>query len=45
MSATYRFLLNMWISKRIDLVFLDNMVTNDKITVEDKELIVATPQV
>ena len=41
----YNFLLNMWIMKRIDEAYLTNMVTKGRITEEEKQMILATPQV
>jgi len=41
----YPFLLNMWIMKRIDENYLTNMVALGRITEEEKQMILATPQV
>lgn len=41
----YGFLLNMWIMKRIDEVYLTQMVTLKRITEEEKQMIMATPQI
>ena len=41
----YGFLLNMWIMKRLDEVYLTSMVTLKRITEEEKLMILATPQV
>lgn len=41
----YGFLLNMFIMKRIDEVYLSQMVTLKRITEEEKQMILATPQV
>jgi len=41
----YNFLLNMWIMKRIDEAYLTNMVTKGRITEEEKQMILVTPQV
>lgn len=41
----YNFLLNMWIMKRIDEAYLTSMVTKGRITEEEKQMILATPQV
>lgn len=41
----YNFLLNMWIMKRIDEAYLTNMVNKGRITEEEKQMILATPQV
>lgn len=40
----YAFLLNMWIMKRIDEVYLTQMVTLKRITEEEKQMILASPQ-
>ena len=40
----YGFLLNMWIMKRIDEQYLAQMVTLKRITEEEREMILATPQ-
>jgi hypothetical protein len=40
----YGFLLNMWIMKRIDEVYLTTMVSLNRITEEEKQMILATPQ-
>lgn len=40
----YGFLLNMWIMKRIDEVYLTQMVTLKRITEEEKQMILASPQ-
>lgn len=41
----YEFLLNMWIMKRINEDYLVTMVVLKKITEEEKQMILATPQV
>ena len=41
----YNFLLNMWIMRRINETYLDGQVTRGTITAEQKDMIVATPQV
>ena len=41
----YGFLLNMWIMKRIDENYLGSMVTLKRITEEEKQMILATPQI
>lgn len=41
----YNFLLNMWIMKRIDEAYLTTMVTKGRITEQEKQMILATPQV
>lgn len=40
----YGFLLNMWIIKRIDEIYLTQMVALNRITEEEKQMILATPQ-
>lgn len=40
----YGFLLNMWIMKRIDEIYLTQMVALKRITEEEKQMILATPQ-
>lgn len=41
----YQFLLNMWIMKRVDENFLQGQVVKGRITEEEKQMILATPQV
>lgn len=41
----YNFLLNMWIMKKIDESYLQNKVTQGKITQAEYDMIVATPQI
>jgi len=42
----YRFLLNMWIMKRVDEAYLQTMVTKGRITQQaEYDMIIATPQV
>ena len=41
----YGFLLNMWILRRIDETYLTTMVTLKRITEEEKQMILVTPQV
>lgn len=41
----YNFLLNMWIMKKVDEVYLTNMVTKGRITEQEKQMILVTPQV
>lgn len=43
-NAVYPFLLNMWILKRLDEQYLTTMVTLKRITDEEKQMILATPQ-
>ena len=40
----YPFLLNMWIMKRLDEPYLTQMVALKRITEEEKEMILSTPQ-
>lgn len=40
----YGFLLNMWIMKRINEAYLTQMVALKRITEEEKQMILATPQ-
>lgn len=41
----YGFLLNMWIMKRLDEQYLTQMVALKRITVEEKDMILAIPQI
>ena len=41
----YNFILNMWIMRRIDEVYLEGQVQRGHITKEQKEMILATPQI
>lgn len=41
----YQFLCNMWVMKRIDEPYLDVQVTKSRITADEKQMIMATPQV
>lgn len=41
----YQFLLNMWIMKRITDTKLQEMVTKSRITQQEYDMILATPQV
>ncbi len=43
-SAAYNFLLNMWIMNRIDESYLTGQVTKGRLTNDEKEMILATPQ-
>jgi hypothetical protein len=45
MSDMYGFLLNMWIMRRIDEAYLTVQVTKNRITEEEKQMILATPQI
>jgi len=40
----YQFLLNMWIMGRIDEAYLATQVIKGRITEEEKNMILATPQ-
>lgn len=40
----YAFLLNMWIMKKIDEAFLQVQVAKGRITQQEYDMIVATPQ-
>lgn len=41
----YNFLLNMWIMKRIDEEYLTARVAKGQITEQEKQMIIATPQI
>lgn len=41
----YGFLLNMWVMKRIDEAYLTTQVEKSRITEEEKNMILATPQI
>lgn len=41
----YQFLLNMWIMRKIDEAFLQGQITKGRVTQEEYDMIVATPQV
>ena len=40
----YAFLLNMWIMKKVDEAYLQAQVTKGRITQQEYDMIVATPQ-
>lgn len=40
----YVFLLNMWIMKRIDENYLNQVTVLNRITIEERDMILATPQ-
>ena len=40
----YNFILNMWVMGRIDAAYLDKAVRAGRITEEEKDMILATPQ-
>ena len=44
-SPVYNFLLNMWIMRRIDENYLNTMVAMGRLTKEEKDMIMATPQI
>lgn len=41
----YAFLLNMWMMGKIDEVYLGEMVIRKRITEQEKDMIIATPQI
>ena len=41
----YPFFLNMWIMRRIDEAYLDGQVAKKRISEDEKDMIMATPQV
>jgi hypothetical protein len=41
----YQFLLNMWVMKRVDETYLQGQVTKGRITQQEYEMIIATPQI
>lgn len=41
----YNFLLNMWVMRRINETYLDGQVARGNITLEQKQMITATPQI
>ena len=41
----YQFLLNMWILRKIDEVYLTRMVEKRYLTEEEKSMILVTPQI
>lgn len=44
-SPVYGFLLNMWVMKRLDEDYLKTMVTLGRITEEEKQMILVSPQI
>ena len=40
----YTFLLNMWIMRKVDEDYLQGQVDRKRITLEEKQMITATPQ-
>ena len=41
----YQFLLNMWVMKKVNEVYLQGQVTRGRITQEEYNMIIATPQI
>lgn len=41
----YNFLLNMYVMRRIDEYYLTEMVKRNRITEQEKQMILATPQI
>lgn len=41
----YQFLANMWIMRKVDEEYLQAMVEKGFITIEEKEMIIAIPQI
>ena len=41
----YTFLLNMWIMKKVDEVYLQGQVDRKRITVEERDMILSSPQI
>lgn len=41
----YTFLLNMWIMRKVDENYLQGQVDRKRITVDERDMIIATPQV
>lgn len=41
----YPFFLNMWIMRRIDEDYLDGQVAKERISEDEKDMIMATPQI
>jgi len=44
MSLVYNFVLNMWIMKRVDATFVQAQVSMGRLTQEEADMILATPQ-
>ena len=44
MSDMYGFLCNMWVMRKVDEPYLTRMVEKGFITAEEKQMILATPQ-
>lgn len=43
-SLAYAFILNMWVMRRVDEAFIAKQVKDGRITAEESEMILATPQ-
>ena len=43
-SLVYPFVLNMWMMKRIDEVFVNGQVRLNRLTQDEADMILATPQ-
>lgn len=43
-SLAYAFILNMWIMRRVDQAFIEKQVRDGRITQEEADMILATPQ-
>lgn len=41
----YQFLLNMWIMNKVDEIYLQGQVERGRISKEEKEMIITTPQI
>lgn len=41
----FEFLKNMWIMRRIDEIYLSNQVSKNRITEDEKSIILSTPQI
>lgn len=41
----YQFLLNMWVMGKVDAVFLQGQVTKGRITQQEYDMIITTPQI
>ena len=41
----YQFLLNMWVMRKVDAVFLQGQVAKGRITQQEHDMIIATPQI
>ncbi|WP_187119413.1 hypothetical protein [Bacillus testis] len=45
MNPVYTFLLNMWIMRKVDEPYLQGQVNKGRLSEEEKEMILASPQV